>query len=214
VVAWQVAGVIVYLLQQQALRINSDPLRSPVAQRIRASAFYPDFLIHRVQDYNASKGWPNAPTPALNVLVEADGKPPQPVFRRRADLHGHGHERRGGRRSGGRGLGGGYADRIFAPQGITGRAREGGCLSLEKPSRWEHLRSVALTCGERVRAAVGLVIVTWVMLGLGYTLGLATGVVPKPLRNEVLLRICMVVAVVQMSLLLLRGRGVTFLRAA
>jgi hypothetical protein len=185
----KVAGMLIYLLREQGLQVASDPARSAVAQRIRASTFYSDYLLPRFQHTFEARGWGGIPaTSALDVMVEADGKPPQPVLRQRADRPA----RRAVRRAS---VGDGpEAGSTPAVGELGGAEPQDVPLALAVPCRWGALRSAAASMwGERTMAT-RLVFLMCVVLGLGYTLkAVMHEVISEPFRDKLL---CLGMAVV------------------
>jgi hypothetical protein len=177
----KIAGMLIYLLQQQGLLIASDPARSVVAQRIRASPFYPNYLLPRLTHTFAARGWAGLPvTSAMDVMVEADGKPPQPVPRNRADRPA----RRAGRRAG---VGDGPEAKMTTAVGELGDGeRHDVATALGGPSRWGGLRLTGLKWGKRSLVVLAHVMVIWGALRLVCMLGRATGAIPQALSNKTL----------------------------
>jgi hypothetical protein len=184
----RVAGTLIFMLQQQSLNIAADPLRNPIARRIRASSFYLEYLGQRLQDTFAARGWGDLPvSAALGVQAEADGQPLQPVTRRRADKP----DRRvvkspRARREG---------QAAAALRESVDAVGQGGVLEVGRPSSSAAVRSAALAWGKLAMVALAVMIMMWIMVVSLYTVGLATGAISQPRGNkDALVRICMGIA--------------------
>lgn len=63
-----VQGAFLALIRREAQRVAADPLAHPVAQRMRSDPFYRLYLVPRMQQYYASRGWAFPPVEALQHL--------------------------------------------------------------------------------------------------------------------------------------------------
>lgn len=60
-------SVCVPSLQQQAKKVQQDPVHNAHAKRMREHPFYSDYFIPRVVSFSRAMGWPIVSTPAFEV---------------------------------------------------------------------------------------------------------------------------------------------------